>query len=352
MEQAAARGDGKTWAEKVADRCVRKRMQEAALLDERFFSGVTPAPVTSRIEGLGGVRSVVIGGFNEHSAEVHCFVERAAAAGAAAVVAEEGLAYEDVRAALRKRYRQRLATGAWRDFHTHLLARLPYINPTPAAEAKLLAQRAEHDRLWQEKRAAVHQRRLGEGEALVARAGSGRGQPAANGAYDKSGSKSTEELAAAFLEELWGASATVEAEGGGGDAAGSQAGAGVAGGRSEDVPAMGGDSESGDDEETGQGAAPQGERRQAKSTTKAEVVRGGAGEGAKGRARTGLAIGSNGPGTPETDDESGSSDRPRAGTRTTTTRGKVHKIGSLGSSGGGGATIEGAPGGGAPTNGR
>ena len=145
---------------------------------------------------------MVIGGFNEHSAEVHCFVERAAAAGAAAVVAEEGLAYEDVRAALRKRYRQRLATGAWRDFHTHLLARLPYINPTPAAEAKLLAQPAV--------------------------------------------------------------------------------------GRSEDVPAMGGDSESGDDEETGreQRHRARGERRQAPRRSGGSTRRG---------RRRGEGTGKNGP---------------------------------------------------------
>ena len=85
---------------------------------------------------------------------------------------------DDARAALRKRFRQKLAVGAWRDLHTHLLARLPYVNPTPVAEAKLLVQRAEFDRLWMEKRMAVQQRRLGEGEALAARAGSGRGTPA------------------------------------------------------------------------------------------------------------------------------------------------------------------------------
>ena len=120
---------------------------------------------------------------------------------------------------------------------------------------------------------------------------------------------------------------------------------------SADVPAMGGDSESDDDETTGQGAAPLDERRQAAST-KAEVVRGEADEGAKGRARTGPEMGSNKPGTPETDDEGGSSDKPRPGTRTTATRDRIHKIGSLDSSGGGGATTEGAPGGGAPTYGR
>ena len=134
--------------------------------------------MAARVAALGGIRGVVLGGFNEHSAEVHCFVERAAAAGAAKVAATAGLDFDDARAALRKRFRQKLAVGAWRDLHTHLLARLPYVNPTPAAEAKLLVQRAEFDRLWMEKRMAVQQRRLGEGEALAARAGSGRGAPA------------------------------------------------------------------------------------------------------------------------------------------------------------------------------
>ena len=100
------------------------------------------------------------------------------AAGAAKVAATAGLDFDDARAALRKRFRQKLAVGAWRDLHTHLLARLPYVNPTPAAEAKLLAQRAEFDRLWMEKRMAVQQRRLGEGEALAARARAGRGAAA------------------------------------------------------------------------------------------------------------------------------------------------------------------------------
>ena len=134
------------------------------------------------------------------------------------MVAEKGLAYEDVRASLRKRYRQRLATGAWRDFHTHLLARLPYINPTPAAEAKLLAQRAEHDQLWREKRAAVHQRRLGEGEALAARAGSGRGCAEGTGADVRAGSSAAAQQAAAFMAGLMAPAADAEgadsAEGG------------------------------------------------------------------------------------------------------------------------------------------
>ena len=192
------------WAERVADRCVRARMREVSALDEQFFAGVTPAPVAARVGALGGIRGVVLGGFNEHSAEVHCFVERAAAAGAAKVAATAGLDFDDARAALRKRFRQKLAVGAWRDLHTHLLARLPYVNPTPAAEAKLLAQRAEFDRLWMEKRMAVQQRRLGEGEALAARAGSGRGAAAGTGGNVGGGTAAASQ-ATAFLEEVLGA---------------------------------------------------------------------------------------------------------------------------------------------------
>ena len=131
-------------------------------------------------------------------------LERAAAAGAAKVAATAGLDFDDARAALRKRYRQKLAVGAWRDLHTHLLARLPYVNPTPAAEAKLLAQRAEFDRLWMEKRMAVQQRRLGEGEALAARARAGRGAAAGTGG-DVSGGAAAASQATAFLEEVLGA---------------------------------------------------------------------------------------------------------------------------------------------------
>ena len=34
----SARGDGKTWAERVADRCVRQRMKEVEELDTKFFA--------------------------------------------------------------------------------------------------------------------------------------------------------------------------------------------------------------------------------------------------------------------------------------------------------------------------
>ena len=49
---------------------------------------------------------------------------------------------------------------------------------SPFVPQLLLVQRAEFDRLWMEKRMAVQQRRLGEGEARAAGAGPGRGAPA------------------------------------------------------------------------------------------------------------------------------------------------------------------------------
>ena len=134
----------------------------------------------------------MIGGFNEHSAEVHCFVERAAEAGAVKLAQKAGLGYEDARAELRTRFRRRLSVGGWRDFYAHLCARIPYINPSPAAEAKLLAQRREVDYRWAQKRAAVHQRRLGEGEALAHRAGSGRGMAMNSGNFEEGGAAATQ----------------------------------------------------------------------------------------------------------------------------------------------------------------
>ena len=115
--------------------------------------------MAARVAALGGIRSVVLGGFNEHSAEVHRFVERAARAGAEALVKEKGGGLEEARAALRMRYRRRLAVGAWRDLHNHIHARIRYVNPSPAAEAKLVAQRAREDLRWQVTRLAVRHRR-------------------------------------------------------------------------------------------------------------------------------------------------------------------------------------------------
>ena len=44
-------------------------------------------------------------------------------------------------AKLRKEFRQRLSVGAWNDMFTHIFKRERFINPTPAAEAKLLGEK-------------------------------------------------------------------------------------------------------------------------------------------------------------------------------------------------------------------
>ena len=95
--------------------------------------------------------------------------------------------------------------------------------------------------------------------------------------------------------------------------------------------------------------------RQAKGTgagAEAEVVQGKAPERETRRARTDLGMDGNGLSTPARDSGNDSDGKARAKTRRTPTRGKIYKIGSLDSSGGGRATTEGAPGGGASTSGR
>ena len=177
MCRAAAAGGRRalSQAERVADRCVRARMREVSALDEQFFAGVTPAPVAARVAALGGIRGVVLGGFNEHSAEVHRFIENAATAGASRGTGAEGTV-ADVQAQLRKQFRQQMSVGAWKDLHTHILRRVAHINPTPAAEAKMLREKVDQNRCFREKRVAVARRRLDEGEALGGRATAGRGR--------------------------------------------------------------------------------------------------------------------------------------------------------------------------------
>ena len=79
------------------------------------------------------------------------------------------------------------------------------------------------------------------------------------------------------------------------------------------------------------------------------MVRGKAEERKARRVRTGSKADGNGQGAPARGNENGSDGKAKAKERRTATRGRVYKIGSLDSSGGGRATTEGAPGGGAPT---
>ena len=69
-----------------------------------------------------------------------------------------------------------MSIGAWKDLHTHILRRVAHINPTPAAEAKMLREKVDQNRCFREKRVAVARRRLDEGEALGGRAAAGRGR--------------------------------------------------------------------------------------------------------------------------------------------------------------------------------
>ena len=79
------------------------------------------------------------------------------------------------------------------------------VNPSPAAEAKLIAQRAREDMRWQEKRLAVRHRRLDEGEALAHRAGAGRGSgPVLGSGGLLSGGAVGRSAATAFLESVLG----------------------------------------------------------------------------------------------------------------------------------------------------
>ena len=170
------KGDGKTWAERRADECVRLRRKQVAGVDAGVFAGIEPPPVATQIERMGGIRAVVIGGFNEHSAEVHRFIENAATAGASRGTGAEGTVADVQQAQLRKQFRQQMSVGAWKDLHTHILRRVAHINPTPAAEAKMLREKVDQNRCFREKRVAVARRRLDEGEALGGRAAAGRGR--------------------------------------------------------------------------------------------------------------------------------------------------------------------------------
>ena len=94
------------------------------------------------------------------------------------------MAFADARAKLRKEFRQRLSVGAWNDMFTHIFKRERFINPTPAAEAKLLGEKMTRNAAFREVRAQAIKRRLDEGEALGSRAAAGRGTAEGEGIRD------------------------------------------------------------------------------------------------------------------------------------------------------------------------
>jgi hypothetical protein len=72
----------------------------------------------------------VIGGFCEHSPVVHELVAKFADMTAKETAKELGWQLKEATAHQRHRIRQRLATGAWRDFHENKTVRLPYVDPS------------------------------------------------------------------------------------------------------------------------------------------------------------------------------------------------------------------------------
>ena len=99
---------------------MRLRYKQVRELDAGVFAGIVPPPLATRVDQLGGIRAIVVGGFNEHSAEVHRFVENAATTGASKMAMAGEMAFADARAKLRKEFRQRLSVGAWNDMFTHI----------------------------------------------------------------------------------------------------------------------------------------------------------------------------------------------------------------------------------------
>ena len=160
---------------------MRLRYKQVRGLDAGVFAGIVPPPLATRVDQLGGIRAIVVGGFNEHSAEVHRFVENAATTGASKMAMAGEMAFADARAKLRKEFRQRLSVGAWNDMFTHIFKRERFINPTPAAEAKLLGEKMARNAAFREVRAQAIKRRLDEGEALGSRAAAGRGRAEGGG---------------------------------------------------------------------------------------------------------------------------------------------------------------------------
>jgi hypothetical protein len=67
---------------------------------------------------------------SEHSPAVHELVAKFADMTAKETAKEHGRQLKEAIAHQRHCIRQRLATGAWRDFHENKTARLPYVDPS------------------------------------------------------------------------------------------------------------------------------------------------------------------------------------------------------------------------------
>jgi hypothetical protein len=103
---------------------------------------------------MGGMSSAAIGGFCEHSSVVHELVAKFADMTAKDTAKEHGWQPKEATSYQMHRIRQRLTTGAWRDFHENKIARLPYVDPSTeyartlrhlqASDARWRAEKTEH----------------------------------------------------------------------------------------------------------------------------------------------------------------------------------------------------------------
>jgi hypothetical protein len=110
---------------------VKERDAAAAAIDTEVFAGVVPPPMQTQIQRMGGMSSAAIGGlFCEHSPVVHELVAKFTDRTAKETAKEHGWQLKEFTAYQRHRIRQRLATGAWRDFHENKIARQPYVDPS------------------------------------------------------------------------------------------------------------------------------------------------------------------------------------------------------------------------------
>jgi hypothetical protein len=84
----------------------------------------------TQIQRMGGMSSAVVVGFCEHSPVIHELVAKFADMTAKETAKEPGWQLKEATSYQRHRIRQRLAAGAWRDFHENKTARLPCVDPS------------------------------------------------------------------------------------------------------------------------------------------------------------------------------------------------------------------------------
>jgi hypothetical protein len=153
--------DGATWTERRAAEAVKERGAAAATIDTEVFAGVVPPPMQTQVQRMGGMSSAVIGGFCEHSFVVHELVAKFADMTAKDTAKEHGWQLKEATAYQRHRIRQRLSTGAWRDFHENKIARLPYVDTSSTEYARTLRHLQASDARWRAEKPRAQSHALG-----------------------------------------------------------------------------------------------------------------------------------------------------------------------------------------------